>query len=153
MPEFLSKFDRLSYPSSHVRYRQVLSAPFAGVWLWHCDWAGVCICAGHDFYHLDFEEVCIEVEVVPVWSWRCLLTRYNHRYQREVQTSEMFTTAGRSVKTGLVAAAVVSSWTWAATLLQSTTVCYEYGVSGPFFYASGLYSLVCASHRKKRQDN
>ncbi|RAL00455.1 sodium:solute symporter family protein [Aspergillus ibericus CBS 121593] len=59
------------------------------------------------------------------------------RYQHEVQTSEMFSTAGRSVKSGLVAAAVVSSWTWAATLLQSTTVAYEYGVSGPFFYASG----------------
>ncbi|KAJ9299130.1 hypothetical protein DTO271G3_3372 [Paecilomyces variotii] len=59
------------------------------------------------------------------------------RYQHEVQTSEMFSTAGRSVKSGLVAAAVVSSWTWAATLLQSSTVAYEYGVSGPFYYASG----------------
>ena len=51
------------------------------------------------------------------------------RYQNEVQTSEMFSTAGRSVKSGLVASAVVSSWTWAATLLQSTMVGYEYGVS------------------------
>ncbi|RLL99741.1 hypothetical protein CFD26_108090 [Aspergillus turcosus] len=59
------------------------------------------------------------------------------RYQHEVQTSEMFSTAGRSVKSGLVAAAVVSSWTWAATLLQSSAVAYQYGVSGPFFYASG----------------
>ncbi len=46
------------------------------------------------------------------------------RYQNEVQTSEMFSTAGRTVKSGLVASAVVSSWTWAATLLQSS------GVSG-----------------------
>lgn len=37
------------------------------------------------------------------------------RYQNEVQTSEMFSTAGRTVKSGLVASAVVSSWTWAAT--------------------------------------
>ncbi|BCR84269.1 sodium:solute symporter family protein [Aspergillus chevalieri] len=59
------------------------------------------------------------------------------RYQHEVQTSEMFSTAGRSVKSGLVAAAVVSSWTWAATLLQSTAVTYKYGISGPFYYASG----------------
>lgn len=59
------------------------------------------------------------------------------RYQHEVQTSEMFSTAGRTVKSGLVASAVVSSWTWAATLLQSSTVAYEYGVSGPFYYASG----------------
>ncbi|KAF2458252.1 Sodium:solute symporter family-domain-containing protein [Lineolata rhizophorae] len=59
------------------------------------------------------------------------------RYNYEVQTSEMFTTAGRTVKTGLVASAVVSSWTWAATLLQSSGVAYSYGVSGPFWYASG----------------
>lgn len=32
------------------------------------------------------------------------------RYQNEVQTSEMFSTAGRTVKSGLVASAVVSSW-------------------------------------------
>jgi len=59
------------------------------------------------------------------------------RYHGELQTSEAFSTAGRSVKSGLVAAAVVSSWTWAATLLQSSTVAYSYGVSGPFWYASG----------------
>jgi SSS family transporter len=41
------------------------------------------------------------------------------------------------VKSGLVASAVVSSWTWAATLLQSSSVAYRYGVSGPFWYASG----------------
>jgi Na+/proline symporter len=49
----------------------------------------------------------------------------------------MFSTAGRTVKSGLVASAVVSSWTWAATLLQSSSVAYQYGVSGPFWYASG----------------
>ena len=49
----------------------------------------------------------------------------------------MFSTAGRTVKSGLVASAVVSSWTWAATLLQSSGVAYSYGVSGPFWYASG----------------
>ena len=59
------------------------------------------------------------------------------RYNNEVQTSEMFSTAGRTVKSGLVASAVVSSWTWAATLLQSSGVAYRYGVSGPFWYASG----------------
>lgn len=62
-----------------------------------------------------------------------VLKRYNH----ESQTSEMFNTAGRTVKSGLVASAVVSSWTWAATLLQSSGVAYRYGVSGPFWYASG----------------
>lgn len=43
------------------------------------------------------------------------------RYMAEVQTSEMYMTAKHSVKTGLVATAVVSSWTIAATLLSSTT--------------------------------
>jgi SSS family transporter len=61
----------------------------------------------------------------------------HHRYNAELQTSEMFSTAGRRVKSGLVSAAVVSSWTWAATLLQSSAVAYKYGVSGPFWYASG----------------
>jgi Na+/proline symporter len=59
------------------------------------------------------------------------------RYNNELQTSEMFTTAGRSLKSGLIASSVVSTWTWAATLLQSTSVAYRYGVSGPFWYASG----------------
>jgi Na+/proline symporter len=62
-----------------------------------------------------------------------VLKRYNH----ELQTSEMFSTAGRTVKTGLVASAVVSSWTWAASLLQSSSITYHYGVSGPLWYASG----------------
>ena len=64
------------------------------------------------------------------------------RYHNEVQTSEVFNTAGRTVKSGLVASAVVSSWTWAATLLQSTGIAYRYGVSGPFWYASG--ATVCS---------
>lgn len=67
-----------------------------------------------------------------------ILTTYVlKRYNYEVQTSEMFSTAGRTVKSGLVSSAVVSSWTWAATLLQSSGVAYNYGVSGPFWYASG----------------
>ena len=41
------------------------------------------------------------------------------------------------VKTGLIAADIVSKWTWAATLLQSSNVAWNYGVSGPFWYASG----------------
>jgi SSS family transporter len=41
------------------------------------------------------------------------------------------------VKTGLTASVIVSQWTWAATLLQSSNVAWNYGVSGPFWYASG----------------
>merc|ERR1719353_1150578 len=52
-------------------------------------------------------------------------------------SSEFFNTAGRTVKTGLTASVIVSQWTWAATLLQSSNVAWNYGVSGPFWYASG----------------
>mmetsp|Transcript_14031 Transcript_14031/g.16540 ORF Transcript_14031/g.16540 Transcript_14031/m.16540 type:complete len:691 (-) Transcript_14031:399-2471(-) len=52
-------------------------------------------------------------------------------------TSEHFNTAGRMIKTGLTASVIVSQWTWAATLLQSSNVAWTYGVSGPFWYAAG----------------
>ena len=63
--------------------------------------------------------------------------------------------ADRSSK---VAAAVVSSWTWAATLLQSSGVAYRYGVSGPFWYASGatvqiLLFATLAIELKRRAPN
>ena len=46
----------------------------------------------------------------------------------------MYSTAGRMVKTGLTASVIVSQWTWAATLLQSSNVAWKYGVSGPFWW-------------------
>lgn len=69
-------------------------------------------------------------------------------------TSEKFNTAGRSVKTGLTASVIVSQWTWAATLLQSSNVAWQYGVSGPFWYASGatiqvlLFGVLAISLKK-----
>uniref|UniRef100_A0A1I8I9R1 Urea active transporter n=1 Tax=Macrostomum lignano TaxID=282301 RepID=A0A1I8I9R1_9PLAT len=45
--------------------------------------------------------------------------------------------AGGNVSVGLTAATLVSQWTWAATLLQSSSVASKYGISGPFWYASG----------------
>lgn len=59
------------------------------------------------------------------------------RYNKEIMTAEEFATAGRSVKTYLLSAAVVSSWTWAATLLMSTVQVYDNGVSGALYYAAG----------------
>lgn len=67
------------------------------------------------------------------------------RYLREVQGSEMFMTAKRSINTGLIASAVVSSWTIAATLLTSSTWTYLYGVSGAYVCACPhliLYHLI-----------
>ncbi|KAJ3937196.1 MAG: urea transporter [Lentinula lateritia] len=48
-----------------------------------------------------------------------------------------FSAASRSLKTGLVVAGIVSSWTWSLTLLQSATQSYEMGVSGGWWYAVG----------------
>ncbi|CAK7893839.1 urea active transporter [[Candida] anglica] len=73
-----------------------------------------------------------------VFAIGMILTTYIlRRYNKEIITAEEFATAGRSVKTGLIAAAVCSSWTWAATLLTSTTQTYNNGVAGAFYYAAG----------------
>ncbi|CAN0239852.1 unnamed protein product, partial [Scytosiphon promiscuus] len=61
----------------------------------------------------------------------------DQKFNNVTITSEQFNTAGRSIKTGLTASVIVSQWTWAATLLQSSNVAFNYGVSGPFWYASG----------------
>ncbi|XP_061352101.1 urea-proton symporter DUR3 [Gastrolobium bilobum] len=77
------------------------------------------------------------------------------RYVGSRHTSEWFNTAGRSVKTGLIASVIVSQWTWAATVLQSSNVAWEYGVSGPFWYASGatiqvmLFGIMAIEIKRK----
>ncbi|KIW52488.1 hypothetical protein PV05_08121 [Exophiala xenobiotica] len=66
------------------------------------------------------------------------ISMLQNRYTNfSTRTSEEFNTASRSIKPGLIAAGIVSAWTWAATLLQSSTVAYTYGVAGPFWYAAG----------------
>ena len=81
--------------------------------------------------------------------------KIEERYLGLTQTSEMFNTAGRTIKTGLTAAAIVSAWTWAATLLQSSTVAYQYGISGPFWYAAGasiqvlLFGILAIELKRK----
>ncbi|KIJ21901.1 hypothetical protein PAXINDRAFT_6030 [Paxillus involutus ATCC 200175] len=66
------------------------------------------------------------------------LSMLQNRYTTyKIATSEEFNTASRSVKPGLIASGIVSVWTWAATLLQSSTVTYEYGLSAGYYYASG----------------
>ncbi|KAI8977810.1 Na+/solute symporter [Trametes punicea] len=52
-------------------------------------------------------------------------------------SSEEFSSASRSVKPGLVCCGIVSAWTWSATLLQSSTAAYTFGVSGPWWYGVG----------------
>ncbi|KAK9794186.1 hypothetical protein SCARD494_05763 [Seiridium cardinale] len=59
------------------------------------------------------------------------------RYFSKVQDSEMYLTAKRSIKTGLIASSVVSSWTLSATLLTSTTFGYSYGIAATFWFGGG----------------
>ncbi|CAL5436050.1 unnamed protein product [Camellia sinensis] len=74
------------------------------------------------------------------------------RYVGSRHTSEWFNTAGRNVKTGLIASVIVSQ---AATILQSSNVSWEYGVSGPFWYASGatiqvlLFGIMAIEIKRK----
>ncbi|KAH8703158.1 putative urea active transporter [Talaromyces proteolyticus] len=56
--------------------------------------------------------------------------------------TEMFMTANRTVRTGLTASAVVSSWLWSTALLGSSLVGYNYGVAGPFWFAAGCSPMI-----------
>ena len=47
------------------------------------------------------------------------------RYVGTRESSEWFNTAGRNIKTGLIASVIVSQWTWAATILQSSNVAFQ----------------------------
>ena len=84
-----------------------------------------------------------------------LLVRIETKWLGTKKTSEWFYTAGRSVKTGLIASSVVSAWTWAATLLQSSSVAYQFGISGPFWYAAGasiqivLFAILAVELKRK----
>lgn len=84
-----------------------------------------------------------------------VLVFLDYRFGGASHTSEQFSTAGRSIKAGLTACDIVSKWTWAATLLQSSNVAYKFGVSGPFWYASGatiqvlLFAVLAVEIKRK----
>lgn len=84
-----------------------------------------------------------------------LLVKAETKWLGTRKTFEWFYTAGRNVKTGLIASSVVSAWTWAATLLQSSTVAYQFGISGPFWYAAGasiqvvLFAILAIELKRK----
>ncbi|KAI0742221.1 Na+/solute symporter [Daedaleopsis nitida] len=80
-----------------------------------------------------------------------VLTGLQAKFSRFSPTSsEEFTSASRSVKPGLVCCGIVSAWTWSATLLQSSTAAYTFGVSGPWWYGVGgtiqlaIFAMVAA---------
>lgn len=79
-----------------------------------------------------------------VFAVGMILTTYMlRRYQKEIITAEEFTTAGRTVKTGLVAAAVVSSWIWCSTLLTSASKQLD-GMLGGYSYSAGACFQIVA---------
>lgn len=71
------------------------------------------------------------------------------------QTAEWFLTAGRNMKSGIVAASIVCTWTWAATVMVSSAKGYQHGIAGPYWYAAGattplLLFAVLAIYLKRR---
>ncbi|CCL99827.1 uncharacterized protein FIBRA_01851 [Fibroporia radiculosa] len=67
----------------------------------------------------------------------CLTTLQSKFSKYSPSSSEEFSSASRSIKPGLVCCGIVSAWTWSATLLQSSTTAYTFGVSGPWWYGVG----------------
>ncbi|QLQ78665.1 hypothetical protein HG537_0A09130 [Torulaspora globosa] len=63
------------------------------------------------------------------------ITKVLSKFLGEKQNSESFTTSGRNTSSGLIASAVVSSWTWPGTLLTSSGMTYAYGICGGAWYA------------------
>lgn len=67
----------------------------------------------------------------------------------------MLITAKKSVKTGLVASAVVSSWCYAATILNSVRLTYVYGFAGLWWFTSGattqivLYAIMAIELKRR----
>lgn len=70
-------------------------------------------------------------------------TAMSTHYQKEINTAEEFSTAGRSVKTGLLAAAVLSSWSWSPNLLTSSSKQMD-GMLGGYSYAAGACFQIVA---------
>ncbi|GAA6000127.1 sodium:solute symporter family protein [Rhodotorula paludigena] len=66
------------------------------------------------------------------------------RYTRTSATVAEFSSASHSVKPFMVAAAVTSSWTWAASILTSASQAYANGIVGPYSYAAGAVVQILA---------
>ncbi|KAL4872531.1 hypothetical protein BDV12DRAFT_193249 [Aspergillus spectabilis] len=58
------------------------------------------------------------------------------------KTEMYFMTANRTVRIGLTASAVISSWLWSTAFLGSSFTGYNYGVSGPFWFAAGCSPVI-----------
>lgn len=80
---------------------------------------------------------------------------FQARHYRSVPlTFDYFVTVGRTAPMWLVRSSVVNSWIWPATILISSEVGFEYGLSGPLWYAVGagvqLFVLAFLADRVQR---
>ncbi|GAA5840877.1 hypothetical protein JCM9279_001249 [Rhodotorula babjevae] len=67
------------------------------------------------------------------------LTAIQNKYTtRRTSSVAEFASASHSVKPGMIACAIVSSWTWAATLLTG----YMNGIVGPYSYSAGAATQI-----------
>ncbi|KAF2763883.1 hypothetical protein EJ03DRAFT_283216 [Teratosphaeria nubilosa] len=83
------------------------------------------------------------------------ITWFSRRFLHESNDTHMLMTAKKSVKTGLVAAAVVSSWCYAATILNSVRLTYVFGFAGLWWFVSGatvqilLYAIMAIELKRR----
>ncbi|RDW88318.1 urea transporter [Coleophoma cylindrospora] len=89
-----------------------------------------------------------------------VLSLIQNRYgaHNTFKSTEEFNAASRSVKPGMIAAGIVSSWTHASTLLTSCTLAYSYGVGGGLWYGAvgtfqTLFFAVAAFKIKEKSNN
>lgn len=65
---------------------------------------------------------------------RILLCSRIYKITALLLLAEEFSSASRSVKPGLVCSGIVSAWTWSATLMVSSLVVFQFGISGGWWY-------------------
>ncbi|KUJ16851.1 urea transporter [Mollisia scopiformis] len=89
-----------------------------------------------------------------------VLSLIQNRYGKHntFKSAEEFNAASRSVKPGMIAAGILSSWTHASTLLTSCTLSYSYGVGGELWYGAvgtfqTLFFAVAAFKIKEKSNN
>ena len=81
-----------------------------------------------DYYHYYLHSIVVVIVIAYALRQSYPNFRYPFLFAHTLRS-----TAGRMVRTGLTASVICSQWTWAATLLQSANVAWQYGVSGPFW--------------------
>jgi Na+/proline symporter len=71
------------------------------------------------------------------------ITKLQERYTKFKQSNlAEFASASHSIKPGLIACAICSSWSWSATLLTSSAMSYSVGYVGGYAYAAGQFSSI-----------